>query len=312
MGYDLEGLRPMRPSVDIISPSAGSDDTLASLARRLASLSLSSNDAIYIAVNRVSPAPQSLIREFSDSVHWVHVSDLASSYHARNQAAAKGSGEWLLFLDDDCDPDESIVDDYFAHPLSSSTAVVAGSIFAARRPELSPTLLERYAISRGLVEHRGTLAGEVPYAQTANCLVRRTAWSSVNGFAKVRSGGDADLCFRLFDVGWKLDVADATVRHWGRGSLIGALRKSFRWGIGWGWLTKQSNNSKLSEPVMVSDAIPTERRPIRARISRLRSRGSKSVIEEAVFRIIDIALDVSFQFGVRCLPWLNSRLHKPG
>jgi hypothetical protein len=42
-----------------------------------------------------------------------------------------------------------------------------------------------------------TLARARPYAQTAHAAVRRVAFDQAGGFAEdVRSGGDADLCFR--------------------------------------------------------------------------------------------------------------------
>ena len=48
------------------------------------------------------------------------------------------------------------------------------------------------------MSQRNTLTGVRPYAQTAHCAVRRSAFEAVGGFREdIRSGGDADLCFRL-------------------------------------------------------------------------------------------------------------------
>ena len=54
-----------------------------------------------------------------------------------------------------------------------------------------------------------------PYAQTANCAVRRVAFEAVGGFdEQARCGEDADLCFRLAALGWGLgERPEALVVH---------------------------------------------------------------------------------------------------
>src|SRR3712207_7575346 len=45
------------------------------------------------------------------------------------------------------------------------------------------------------------------YAQTANAAVRRTAFDAVGGFEeRIRSAGDADLCWRVVAAGWELEA----------------------------------------------------------------------------------------------------------
>jgi hypothetical protein len=83
--------------------------------------------------------------------------------------------------------------------------------------------------------------GEWGYAQTANCAVRRAAFDAVGGFrADVRSGGDADLCFRIRAAGWALeDRPEAVVLHRSRTSLRKLLRQRARHGAGAGWLARE-------------------------------------------------------------------------
>ena len=84
------------------------------------------------------------------------------------------------------------------------TAVLAGGIID--RPG-SVGVGRRMTAERGQMSQRSTLdrAG-TPYAQTANCAVRRSAFAAVGGFDEAaRSGEDADLCFRLAAAGWGLE-----------------------------------------------------------------------------------------------------------
>ena len=80
-----------------------------------------------------------------------------------------------------------------------------------------------------------------PYAQTANCAVRRAAFTKVGGFAEdARAGEDADLCFRIAQAGWKLEGRpDARVQHRSRESLTALLRQLARHGSGAAWLNRR-------------------------------------------------------------------------
>jgi GT2 family glycosyltransferase len=80
-----------------------------------------------------------------------------------------------------------------------------------------------------------------PYAQTANCLVRRAAFDAIGGFAHdIRSGGDADLCFRLLASGWGLERRpEALAVHRNRRSLAALLAQKARHGSGAAWLERR-------------------------------------------------------------------------
>jgi GT2 family glycosyltransferase len=80
-----------------------------------------------------------------------------------------------------------------------------------------------------------------PYAQTANCAVRRSAFAAVGGFEeRARAGEDADLCFRLADAGWDLEVRPAArVRHRTRASVGSLLAQLARHGSGAAWLNRR-------------------------------------------------------------------------
>ena len=78
-------------------------------------------------------------------------------------------------------------------------------------------------------------------AVTANLLVRRAAFAEVGGFAEgTRSGADAELCWRLQDAGWGLELRErALVHHEHRADLRALLVQSARDGAGGRWLARR-------------------------------------------------------------------------
>jgi GT2 family glycosyltransferase len=175
-----------------------------------------------------------------NGVRVIRAPERQSSYYARNQGASAGSGDWLLFLDADVDPPQDLLDRYFGgKPPDERTAVLAGEvqdepITGASRPPIAA----RYAALRAPMSQSNTLRNGSGYAQTANCAVRRRAFESVRGFREeLRSGGDADLCFRLRRDGWGIEVRErATVVHRSRQTLGSLLRQRARHGSGAAWL----------------------------------------------------------------------------
>jgi GT2 family glycosyltransferase len=100
----------------------------------------------------------------------------------------------------------------------------------------------RYAYLKSSMSQEITLANESwPFAQTANAAVRRAAFDDVGGFDdSVRSGGDADLCFRLRAAGWALERrAEAAVVHRNRATIPRMLAQRARHGAGAAWLSKR-------------------------------------------------------------------------
>jgi GT2 family glycosyltransferase len=159
--------------------------------------------------------------------------------YARNRAADGARGEWLVFVDADVLPDPGLLDAYFDPAPRPQTAVLAGGIedVAPR-----PTLVARTNTVRARMSQRTTLerAG-TPYAQTANCAVRRSAFEDAGGFeAGARAGEDADLCFRLRRAGWGLEARPrAAVQHRSRETLRAWLKQLALHGSGAAWLERR-------------------------------------------------------------------------
>jgi GT2 family glycosyltransferase len=220
----------IRPAVDVVVPFAGSDAELADLLRRLAAIERRDGDTLTVVDNR--PAA----RDRGD--HVIADPIQQSSYHARNRGAARGAAPWLLFIDADVDPAADILDRYFEPLPDEDVGLLAGGVTDAPLPD-NPTRAERYAVKAEQMSQTRTLrAGPWAYAQTANAAVRREAFDHVGGFSEgIRSGGDADLCFRLRVAGWKLDSRDhAGVIHHNRATTRAFLRQKARHGAGAAWL----------------------------------------------------------------------------
>lgn len=226
-----------RPGVDVVIPFRGNDAGLDALLDDLAAVHLGDGDSMLVVDN--GPAGRHA-REFGERRNVVVETGLASSYYARNRGAGRGSADWILFIDADVRPPADLLDRYFEAAPGERDGVLAGAVVdEASGPAGLRNPAARYAYLRAAMSQENTLdAGEWSYAQTANCAVRRTAFAEVGGFTEnVRSGGDADLCFRLRAAGWTLRAREgASVVHRSRSTLRAMLRQRARHGSGARWL----------------------------------------------------------------------------
>lgn len=229
-----------RPGVDVVVPFAGTDAALERLLGTMAGVRLGPDDTMRI-VDNGPPATTRRDREFGERRRVLVETRLPSSYFARNQGAWAGDAEWIVFLDADVQPPPDLLEAYFAEPLDEKVGVLAGGVTDEvtgdtgwRHPAA------RYADLRASMSQANTMVGEWAYAQTANCAVRRAAFTEVGGFtAIIRSGGDADLCFRLRAAGWALVAREeAGVVHHNRPTLRAMLRQRARHGSGARWLNR--------------------------------------------------------------------------
>jgi hypothetical protein len=204
----------VRPAVDVVVPFRGSASELARLLARLRELELREGDTLTV------------------------VDNLVPSYHARNRGAAAGRAPWILFIDADVEPAADLLDRYFDPAPGERAGVVGGGV---RDSQEGSSLAARAAALAQPMAHERTLAeGPWGYAQTANALVRRAAFSAAGGFREtLRSGGDADLCFRLRAAGWAIEARPgAAVVHRNRPTLRAVARQRARHGAGAAWLNR--------------------------------------------------------------------------
>ena len=212
-------------------PFRGSDEQLQRVALRLAALRLRPGDTVTIADNRAGA-----IDATRGTVRILGAGERQTSYHARNRGVAAGCAPWLVFLDADVLPPPDLLDRYFDPAPTQRTGVLAGTVDDDGD---ATTAAERYAWLKASMSQEVTLAhGDWAFAQTANAAVRREAFVQVGGFeAGVRSGGDADLCYRLRAAGWMLERREqAAVTHRNRATIPRMLAQRARHGAGAAWL----------------------------------------------------------------------------
>jgi mycofactocin glycosyltransferase len=227
-----------RPSVSVVVPFAGADHELEAVLEGLASLALTlaPGDEILLADN--GPVAERTV-PFPASIRRVVAGGIRAPGWARNCGAAEASGDWLVFLDADARPLPGLVEAHFTPAPGPDTAVLAGGICDTPGGD---TRTARHSAGRRQMSHDTTLRRTgTPYAQTANCAVRRAAFAAVGGFAaQARFGEDADLCWRLAAAGWGLEVrANALVEHASRASLPALLTQVAGHGAGAAWLERR-------------------------------------------------------------------------
>jgi GT2 family glycosyltransferase len=219
-----------RPSISVIVPFFGDAAAAEETLRALRAIEQRAGDELLVADNTDDGVLAARFEEgFATQAK-------RQPYSARNEAAARAKGEWLLFTDADCRPWPNLLDAYFEPQPGERVGALAGEIVAATD---GGTLAQRYAADRRLLSSELFLAHPYrPMGVTANLLVRRAAFEAVGGFAEgIRSGGDADLCWRLQDAGWTIEHRpQAIVAHEHRATVRALLRQAARTAAGTRWL----------------------------------------------------------------------------
>jgi GT2 family glycosyltransferase len=223
-----------RPAASVVAPFLGSDEELHDLARRLERLRLSDGDEVLVADNRPDASERRL-----GSARAVPAPGRRSPAHARNVAAAVASGAWLVFVDADVTPEPDLLDAYLSPAPADGVGILAGEI----EPQAArDTLVARYGTARRALDQRHVLKhARAPWAQTANCAVRREAFEAVGGFEDgARAGEDADLCWRIQEAGWELERRPAArARHRNRETLGALLSQLAVHGAAQAWLDRR-------------------------------------------------------------------------
>lgn len=218
-------------------PVAATADGLKAVVARMRTIRLGPGDTLTVVDNRGVgvDAPDVLV-----------AAQVATSYFARNAGAARGTAPWIVFLDADVLPPADLLDRLLDAPApADGVGVIAGGVvddpvgtdgpIASRFAELQATMAQDETFDRG----------QWGFAKTAHAAVRRDAFAAAGGFrAGVRSGGDADLSWRIRDLGWGLvHRPDASVVHVSRTTVRRMLGQRLRHGSGAAWLDREHPGS---------------------------------------------------------------------
>lgn len=267
----------LRPGVSVIVPFAGPQEELEEMVRRLGRLRVGPDDELLLVDNRPVHVPPA--GGLPAGVGILHDGDVGSSWHARGAGVDATQAEWILFVDADTVPPPDLLDRYFDPLPDASVGILAGGVHDWRTAE---TWCARYISARRKMEQEITLANPYrPYAQTANCLVRRTAFEESGGFLTYAlSAGDADICWRLQEVGWRLESRpEAFVDHENRARFYDLFRQLARHGAGLAWLEQRYAGSAPG---------PTPRDLVGRVPHYLLAAGRAARPEEAFFALVDL------------------------
>jgi mycofactocin glycosyltransferase len=228
-------------SVDIVIPLRGSVQELEELVAGLSEIPFERVATLTVVDNSAGARPDS-----RGPVRIVAAPNIPSSYHARNRGAAAGEAPWILFLDADVEAPPGIVPRYFDPPPGDDVGVLTGGVNDEPPADAATAPAVVYAHRSSHMSQFNTLRrGRWPYAQTANCAVRREALEAVGGFVDdIRSAGDADLCFRLAAAGWRIEERpDAAVVHRSRRTVRAVMAQRVRHGAGVAWANERHPGS---------------------------------------------------------------------
>jgi glycosyltransferase involved in cell wall biosynthesis len=151
-------------------------------------------------------------------------------YAARNVGWRAAAGDVLLFLDVRSRPRPQWAE-RLAAAFEDPAVALAGSDVLIRGGEtLGARVSERQQFYK--LEKYTTEAWFRPYFPTCNLAARRSDVEAVEGFAEIRSGADADLCWRILDrPGRRFAPIPEVLMEWvPRETLRGYLEQNYRYG----------------------------------------------------------------------------------
>lgn len=226
-----------RPAADVVVPVATDAAGLQQTLRRMRTLQLRDEDTLTVVDNRGVGI---------DGGDILVAPDVATSYFARNAGARRGVAPWIVFLDADVRPPPDLLDRLLGGPVpDADVGVIAGGVVDEPVGVHGPAAARFAELQQNMAQHETMARKRWAFAKTAHAAVRREAFEAVGGFREgVRSGGDADLCWRVRDVGWTLTARPfASVVHVSRTSVRRMLGQRLRHGSGAAWLDREHPGS---------------------------------------------------------------------
>ncbi len=184
-------------------------------------------------------------------------------YYARQVAAAESTSDALLFVDARCRALPGLL---ASHRDMLARPGIALSCTETRTLS-GPSLAARIAARQQPFSLSGKIGvdGRLDFFPTANLGVLRSAFETVSGFRDMRSGADADLCWRIQQDGLGDMAADPTVlMEWvPRNSLRDLLEQWHRYGKSTAyleWVYPDQSPSATGRPVSIADRLRDIRR----------------------------------------------------
>jgi len=146
---------------------------------------------------------------------------------ARNIGARAATGDYFLFLDDDCEPAGDWIEQTVKELQDAKIGAVGGQI-AGKSPAFFARCVDFSSFAFSQVNKRM----EIPVC-SASLGVRREAYEAAQGFREeLRSGEDIDFCYRLMKMGYKTVYQPAikVLHNHRRNSFSALMRYSYFYG----------------------------------------------------------------------------------
>jgi GT2 family glycosyltransferase len=152
---------------------------------------------------------------------------------ARNAGVRQSRGSILAFIDSDCLPSATWLEE-LVEGFADRTVWAAGGLLKSAPPT---SITEAFSSRQGILNQEDFFKPrpyKPPFLLTANFTARRAVFDRVGLFDEsLHVGEDADLCWRILQAGGKLAlVRGAIVAHRHRSNLRSFARQMFLYGIG--------------------------------------------------------------------------------
>jgi len=210
-------------------------------------------------------------------------------YFARQVAANRSAADILLFIDARCRALPGLLDAHRVLHASTDTALSCTDV----RTRGGPTLAARVAA----VQQPFRLAGRVgvpgrpDFYPTANLGISKGAFSTVGGFREMRSGADADICWRIQSQSLgRMAIDTRTLMEWEPRATMRDLASQWRrYGASTAyleWLYGDISPSTFGTPLTLTEKL--------WRRVRQAARTGDATITESVARLVITAV---YQYG---------------
>lgn len=154
-------------------------------------------DVVTVVNDASNDATESVARQLGANV--ITLEHSRGPYYARQLAAQRSEADVLLFVDARCRAMPGLLDAHRRLQSTSGVALSCTEVLTRSGPSLAARVaaLRQGMTLRNLVD----VPGRPAYFTTANLGVSRDAFATVGGFREMRSGADADICWRIQNSG---------------------------------------------------------------------------------------------------------------
>ncbi|MDQ3934522.1 MAG: glycosyltransferase [Actinomycetota bacterium] len=263
--------------VSVVIPARNAADTISAQLAALSEQQYQGSWEVIVVDNGSRDRTAAIARRWMGRLPRLRIisaSEVVGPAYARNAGCRASAGSLLLF----CDADDIVSDGWLAALAEGlrDFPAVGGRL---DRVTLNCSRCRAWRPSRtgGLPNHFGFL----PFAQGANCGVRKEVWASLRGFdEELRHSEDVDFFWRVQLSGGELGYLDRALVHYRyRTRIRSMLRQSFGYGVSHAQLYKRFRSlgmapeGKTGDPADVPEMreTPLEAR-LEARLGRLARR----------------------------------------